>query len=123
MVGCPRKVSTLTMLKGQYLMSQVDSYVSKLLLRHFGCNAGDHTVPHEEHISLLRATQHAVCFWKDDGCNLRFVSDCQLVADSWKRGKEPHWFADFLATSLRFVGQEVCGPMERAQGGCASIAC
>ena len=45
----------------------------------FGCTAGDHTVPHAEHISLLRAAQHAVRFWKDDGSDLCFVSDCQLV--------------------------------------------
>ena len=70
-----------------------------MLIGHFGCIAGDHTVPHAEHISLLRAAQHAVCFWKDDGTDLRFASDCQLVVDSWKRGKKhccgaQHWFAD-----------------------------
>ena len=57
----------------------------KLLIGRFGCIAGDHTVPHAEHISLLRAAQHATRFWKDDGSVLCFVSACQLVVDSWKR--------------------------------------
>ena len=51
----------------------------KLVIGRFGCIAVDHTVP------LLRAAQHATRFWKDDGSVLCFVSDCQLVVDSWKR--------------------------------------
>ena len=71
----------------------------KVLIVRFGCISGDHTVPHAEQISLLRAAQHATRFWKDDGSVLCFVSDCQLVVDSWKRGRQyccgaQHWFAD-----------------------------
>ena len=39
----------------------------ELIIGRFGCIAGDHTVPHAQHISLLRAAQHATRFWKDDG--------------------------------------------------------
>ena len=43
----------------------------KLLIGRFGCISGDHTVPHAEHIPLLRAAQLATRFWKDDGlCTL-----------------------------------------------------
>ena len=71
----------------------------KLIIGRFGCIAGDHTVPHAEHISLLRAAQHAARFWKDDGFDLCFVSDCHLLVDNWKRGRQyccgaQHWFAD-----------------------------
>ena len=71
----------------------------KLLIGRFGCITGDHTVPHAEHISLLCAAQHATRFWKDDGSVLCFVSDCQLVVDSWKRRRQyccgaQHWFPD-----------------------------
>ena len=72
----------------------------KLLIGRFGCITGDHTVPRAEHISLLRAAQHATRFWKDDGSVLCFVSACQLVVDScWKRGMQyccgaQHCFAD-----------------------------
>ena len=71
----------------------------KLLIGRFGCISGDHTVPHAEHISLLRAEQHATRFLKDDGSVLCFVSDCQLVVDLWKRRRQyccgaQHWFAD-----------------------------
>ena len=48
----------------------------KLLIGPFGYISGDHTVLHAEHISLLRAAQHAARFWKDDGSELCFVSDC-----------------------------------------------
>ena len=54
----------------------------KLLIGRFGCISGDHTVPHAEHMSLLRAAQRATRFWKDEGSVLCFVSDCQLVVDS-----------------------------------------
>ena len=60
----------------------------KLFIARFGCTTGDHTVLHAEHIYLLRAAQHATRFWKDDGSVLCFVSDCQLVVDSWKRGRQ-----------------------------------
>ena len=71
----------------------------KLIIGRFGYTAGDHTVPHAEYISLLRAAQDATRFWKDDGSVLCFVSDCQLVVDSWKRRRQyccgaQHWFAD-----------------------------
>ena len=39
---------------------------TKLIIGRFGCIAGDHTVTHAEHISLLQAAQHATRFWKDD---------------------------------------------------------
>ena len=46
-----------------------------------------------QNTSLFRAR-----FWKDDGSDLCFVSECQLVVDS-KRGRQyccgaQHWFAD-----------------------------
>ena len=85
-----------------------------LLIGHFGCIAGDHTVPHAEHMSLLRAAQHAAHFWKDAGTDLRFVSDCQLVVDSWKRGKKHccgarHWFADIWRQVFDLLDRKFAG--------------
>ena len=52
-----------------------------------------------QNTSVLRAAQHAAGYWKEDGSDLCFVSDCQLVVDSWERGRQfcctaQDWFAD-----------------------------
>ena len=46
------------------------AYEPKLIIGRCGCIAGEHTVPHAEHIFLRRAAQHAARFWKDDGVGL-----------------------------------------------------
>ena len=102
----------MTTIQGDVLVGQLRE--PRLLIGHFGCIAGDHTVPHAEHMSLLRAAQHAAQFWKDDGTDLRFVSDCQLVVDSWKRWKkhccaERHWFAEIWRPVFDLLDRKFAG--------------
>ena len=98
-------------LRVEHELSQSAREVKLLIGRFGGCISGDHTVPHAEHISLLRAAQHAARFWKDNSSDLCHVSDCHLVFDSWKRGRQyccgaQHWFVDIWRQVLAVLDRK-----------------
>ena len=94
----------------------------KFLNGRFGCITGDHTVPHAEHISLLRAAQHVARFWKDDGsCTLLRVrlstGGGQLVKERQYCCEAQHWFAAIWRQSLFNVRQDIWISVAGAEGG------
>ena len=94
----------------------------KLLIGRFGCISGDHTVPHAEHISLLRAAQHATRFWKDDGSVRLSTCGGQLVEGKAVLLRGSTLVRRHLETGLFNVRQEIRFLVAGAEGGGSPVA-